>query len=57
MSQSIDLCKACEFWVKWDKYIFQEMEMGEKPKKAPEQTQMIKMGMLGKTQIVHYHPS
>ena len=28
--------------------------MGEKPKKAPEQTQMVKMGMLGKTQIVHY---
>ena len=25
----------------------QEMEMVEKPKKAPEQTAMVKMGMLG----------
>ena len=28
-------------------YFLQEMEMGEKPKKAPEQTAMVKMGMLG----------
>ena len=31
-----------------DDFLFlQEMEMGEKPKKAPEQTAMVKMGMLG----------
>ena len=28
-------------------HFLQEMEMGEKPKKAPEQTAMVKMGMLG----------
>lgn len=28
-------------------HFLQEMEMGETPKKAPEQTAMVKMGMLG----------
>ena len=33
----------------------QEMEMVEKPKKAPEQTAMVKMGMLGIFPIHHCH--
>ena len=44
-------------------YLLQEMEMGEKPKKAPEQTAMVKMGMLGTSTIfttvifttIHHH--
>ena len=38
-------------------YFLQEMEMVEKPKKAPEQTAMVKMGMLGIFPIHHCHDS
>ena len=57
MSQFIDLYKIFGSSGLNNKHFLQEMEMGEKPKKAPEQTQMVKMGMLGKTQIVHHHQS